>query len=360
MRLLGLCVAWLFPAFLNYNQYVAQQAKVQTRVLTSSVKLYLTEPMSDRLPPLTALRAFEAAARHLSFAKAAEELFVTPAALSYQIKSLEEHLGAPLFHRLNRAVSLTEAGTALAPGVQDGFQSLNAAWRTVQRLMDDATLMVTAGPGFTAKWLAPRFFEFARAHPEIDLRFSATLRNVDFARDEVDVAIRFGLEKDATGLWTYPLAREWVVPVMTPELAKSFSTPQSLANATLIHDDSISFLSPRADWSAWARLMGIELDTSHGPRFTGADHSIDAALAGAGVALGRRALVVKDIHEGRLVVPFKQAITLQARFRFLCQSGAQDRPHIAAFRNWILEEIEKTAHITEALTLTPIEDIPPS
>jgi len=316
--------------------------------------------MSDRLPPLTALRAFDAAARHMSFAKAAEELFVTPAALSFQIKSLEEHLGAPLFHRLNRAVTLTEAGEALAPGAQEGFRTLNAAWRSVQRLTDDATLMVTAGPGFTAKWLAPRFFEFARAHPEIDLRFSATLRNVDFARDEVDVAIRFGLEKDAPGLWTYPLAREWVTPVMTPEIAKEFPTPQSLANATLIHDESINFLSPRADWAAWIRMMGLDFDTSHGPRFSGADHSIDAALAGAGVALGRRALVVKDLNEGRLVAPFSQAISLQARFRFLCLQGAQDRPHIAAFRHWILDEIAKTAHITDALTLTPIEDIPPA
>lgn len=327
--------------------------------MTSSLKFYLTDFMSDRLPPLTALRAFEAAARHMSFAKAAEELFVTPAALSFQIKSLEEHLGTPLFHRLNRAVSLTEAGDALAPGVADGFQSLNAAWRTVQRMTDDATLMVTAGPGFTAKWLAPRFFEFARAHPEIDLRFSATLHNVDFARDEVDVAIRFGLGQTTAGLWSYDLPREWVTPVMTPELAKKYPTPQSLGNATLIHDESINFLTPRADWAAWNRMMGITFDTSHGPRFTGADHSIDAALAGAGVALGRRALVVKDISEGRLVAPFKQAIVLQAHFRFLCQEGAQDRPHIAAFRNWMWEEIAKTAHVTEALTLIPIEDIAP-
>ena len=162
--------------------------------------------MLDRLPPLTALRAFEAAARHMSFAKAADELHVTPAALSFQIKSLEEHLGAPVFHRLNRAVELTEAGRALAPGISEGFQSLNAAWRTAQRLTNETTLMVTAGPAFTAKWLAPRFYEFARAHPEIDLRFSATLRNLDFGRDEVDVAIRFGLLKEEPGLWSMPMA----------------------------------------------------------------------------------------------------------------------------------------------------------
>ncbi len=314
--------------------------------------------MTDRLPPLTALRAFDAAQRHMSFAKAADELHVTPAALSYQIKSLEEHLGAPLFHRLNRAVALTEIGETLAPGIQEGFQTLSSSWRAAQRQMDDATLMVTAGPAFTAKWLAPRFYEFARAHPEIDLRFSATLRNLDFNRDEVDVAIRFGVDKEEAGLWSFPMAREWVTPVMTPDMSERFPTPQSLAGATLIHDESINFLQPRSDWAAWCRLMDLDIDTSHGPRFTGADHSIDAALAGAGIALGRRALVVKDIHEGRLVAPYGHAIWLQARFRFLCREGTQDRPHIAALRTWILEEIAKTAEVTEALTITPIEEIP--
>lgn len=314
--------------------------------------------MQDRLPPLTALRAFEAAARHMSFAKAAEELHVTPAALSFQIKSLEEHLGAPVFHRLNRAVELTEAGRALAPGLSEGFQSLNAAWRTAQRLTNETTLMVTAGPAFTAKWLAPRFYEFARAHPEIDLRFSATLRNLDFGRDEVDVAIRFGLLKEEPGLWSMPMAAEWVLPVMTPEMAEQFPTPESLKDAILIHDDSIAFLSPRADWAAWFRLMGLDIDATHGPRFTGADHAVDAALANAGVALGRRALVVKDIHEGRLVAPFRQAIELQARFRFICRSGAEDRPQIAAFRQWVLDEIAKTTAVTEALDLTHIKDVP--
>lgn len=314
--------------------------------------------MQDRLPPLTALRAFEAAARHMSFAQAAAELHVTPAALSFQIKSLEEHLGAPVFHRLNRAVELTEAGRALAPGISEGFQSLNAAWRTAQRLTNETTLMVTAGPAFTAKWLAPRFYEFARAHPEIDLRFTATLRALDFGRDEVDVAIRFGLENHESGLWALPLETEWVTPVMTPEMAEQFPTPASLRHATLIHDDSIAFLSPQADWAAWFRLMDLDIDATHGARFTGADHAVDAALAGAGIVLGRRALVVKDIHEGRLVAPFKQAIELQARFRFICRDGVENKPQIAAFRQWILDEVSKTSSVTEALILTPIEDVP--
>ncbi len=314
--------------------------------------------MQDRLPPLTALRAFEAAARHMSFARAAEELHVTPAALSFQIKSLEEHLGTPVFIRLNRAVELTEAGRALAPGISEGFQLLNSSWRATRRLTDDSTLVVTAGPAFTAKWLAPRFYEFARTHPEIDLRFTATLRALDFGRDEVDVAIRFGVDKQEPGLWSLPLVSEWVAPVMTPEMAEQFPTPKSLIKATLIHDGSIDFLTPRSDWAAWFRLMNLDIDATHGPHFTGADHAVDAALAGAGIVLGRRSLVVKDLQEGRLVMPFKRAIGLQGRFRFVCQDGLESRSQIVAFRQWILDEISKTSNITDALDITDIEDIP--
>jgi LysR family glycine cleavage system transcriptional activator len=308
--------------------------------------------MTDRLPPLTALRAFDAAARHMSFAKAAEELAVTPAALSFQIKSLEEHLGAPLFRRLNRAVELTEAGKALAPGAAEGFRTLATAWRSVKRLQDEQTLTVTAGPAFTAKWLAPRLYEFAQAHPEIELRFSASLRIVDFARDAVDVAIRFGTSADPT-LWSHPLAEEWVAPVMTPALATRYPTPESLVDAPLIFDDSIDFLQPRCDWTAWFRLMGIDHTPTHGPRFSQADHAIDAALAGVGVVLGRRALVVKDIHEGRLVLPFGTALLSSARFRFLCPMGTENRPQVKAFRDWMLAEIAKTTYITEALDMRP-------
>ncbi len=305
--------------------------------------------MADRLPPLTALRAFDAAARHMSFAKAADELHVTPAALSFQIKSLEEHLGTQVFHRLNRAVALTEAGKALAPGVADGFQALAAAWRAAERTLDTHTLTVTAGPAFTAKWLAPRLYEFAQAHPEVELRFSASLKIMDFGRDAIDVAIRFGYGPD-TGLYSLPLAEEWVCPVMTPKLAERFPTPQSLVDAPLIFDDSISFLEPRSDWEVWFRAMGIDFAPTHGPRFSQADHAVDAALAGVGVVLGRRALVVKDLDDGRLVAPFPTALDTGVRFRFLCTEGAETRPQIAAFRDWIVTEIAKTGHITDRMT----------
>lgn len=312
--------------------------------------------MADRLPPLTALRAFDAAARHMSFAKAADELHVTPAALSFQIKSLEQHLGAPLFRRLNRAVELTDAGKALAPGASDGFQILAGAWRAAERTQDNQTLTVTAGPAFTAKWLAPRLYEFAQAHPEVELRFSASLKLMDFGRDAIDVAIRFGRGTDE-GFYSVPLAEEWVCPVMTPALAAQYPTPQSLTKAPLIFDDSISFIEPRSDWQAWFRAMGVDFAPTHGPRFSQADHALDAALAGVGVVLGRRALVVKDIADGRLVMPFPTGLNTGVRFRFLCAKGAEDRPQIAAFRDWMMTEIDKTTHITEAMTLISTADV---
>jgi LysR family glycine cleavage system transcriptional activator len=311
--------------------------------------------MLDRLPPLTALRAFDAAARHMSFAKAADELHVTPAALSYQIKSLEEHLGEPLFRRLNRAVELTDAGAALAPGAKDGFQTLAAAWRAAVRLQDTQSLSVTAGPAFTAKWLAPRLYEFAQAHPEVELRFSASLRMMDFGRDAIDVAIRFGYGPDE-GLYSLPLAEEWVAPVMTPDLAARYPTPESLVDAPLIVDHSVDFLEPKCDWPAWFKTMGVTHGPLHGPQFSQADHALDAALAGVGVVLGRRALSVKDVSDGRLVIPFKTALGTGARFRFLCPEGTENRPQVKALREWMLAEIEKTANITESLRIISVMD----
>ena len=306
--------------------------------------------MPIRLPPLTALRAFDAAARHMSFAKAAHELSVTPAALSFQIKSLEEHLGAPLFHRLNRAVELTEAGIALSQGAAEGFQILATAWRAAQRTQDTQTLTVTAGPAFTAKWLAPRLYEFARSHPEVELRFAAGLHRMDLSRDNVDVAIRFG-DSTSPELYALPLAEEWVMPVMAPALAKRYPTVESLKKAPIIFDDSLNFLPKKVGWPEWFEAMGTPFTPTHGPRFSQADHALDAALAGVGVVLGRRALVVKDLDEGRLVAPFPTAIGTGGRFSFLCLKGMEKRPQIAAFRDWIVTEIEKTAHITDNLTL---------
>ena len=314
--------------------------------------------MADRLPSLTALRAFDAAARHMSFAKAAEELFVTPAALSYQIKSLETSLGHPLFKRLNRAVELTEAGRALSAGTGEAFDTLMRTWRGVQNLFDGDVLTVTAGPAFTSKWLAPRLYDFAQEHPEIELRFWAGLKLVDLTRDEVDVAIRFGLGNDGD-VYSRPLIKEWMTPMMTPELARSIKKPVDLEGAILIHDDSLRAFKSPGDWQSWAQAAGLSLDIEHGPRFSQADHALDAALSGVGVVLGRVSLATRALESGRLVAPFELGLISEAQFRFICPKGAETRPHVAAFESWVLKEIEASKSFEAGRRLIPASDIKP-
>ena len=305
--------------------------------------------MSDRLPPLTALRAFEAAARHMSFARAARELNVTPAALSFQIKGLEGHLGRPLFRRLNRAVELTPAGRALAPGASDGFAALAAAWRAARRQGDERTLTVTAGPAFTAKWLAPRLFAFAQAHPDIDLRFSASLRIMDFARDEVDVAIRFGQREDE-GLHARTIIDEWLTPMMAPELARSVRAPRDVAALPLIHQDDVAFLRPRADWAAWFEAAGLAPPAGTGTRFSQADHAVDAALGSAGAILGRISLTEGHLREGRLAAPLALSLRPGARYRVVCPEGAERRPQVARFIDWVTAETAPIAALAAGRT----------
>ena len=294
--------------------------------------------MPDRLPPLTALRAFEAAARHMSFAKAAEELFVTPAALSYQIKQLEEFLGVAVFRRLNRAVELTEAGRALEPGVAVGFDSLRQAARAVAKLQADEPLTITAGPAFTAKWLAPRFFRFHECHPEIELRFVASLRTMDFQRDGVDAAIRFAADV-GDDVYSEVLAEEWLTPVCTKEVAERIKGKGNLVDETLLHDESILPFEPAPDWLAWARISGMEGDWTHGPRFSNADHAIDGALEGAGVVLGRVVLVERYLSNGRLIAPFRLAMRPRAKFYFVCPHGSETTGRVATLLQWMREEI---------------------
>ncbi|MFW2587931.1 transcriptional regulator GcvA [Sagittula sp. SSi028] len=309
--------------------------------------------MPDRLPPLTALRAFEAAARHMSFAKAAQELHVTPAALSFQIKSLETELGAPLFHRLNRAVTLTQAGQMLAPELSEGFDRLNSAWRAVRRSLDGAVLTVTAGPGFTAKCLAPRLYGFAQAHPDIELRFLAGLRRFDFQRDEVDVAIRYGLGPDE-GLFSETLIDEGIAPLMRPDLAARYPTPESLRMAPLIEDSSHAFLDPAPDWQAWFAACGIDHRPTVATSFSQVDHALDAALAGGGVALSRTSLAQGLLASGQLVAPYDIMLATPARFRFLCPTGTEQRPQIAAFKDWLFGEIRALPSGIEGKTLVSV------
>lgn len=312
--------------------------------------------MADRLPPLTALRAFDAAARHMSFAKAADELNVTPAALSFQIKSLEEHLGQPLFRRLNRAVELTEAGRALAPGAQEGFARLTAAWRTARRLSDTQTITVTAGPALTAKWLAPRIFAFANAHPEIELRFAAGLRIMDFDRDGIDVAIRFGLPRD-DGFFAKSIIREWVTPMMSPALAAQYPEPADLRRATLLHQDDTAFLDPPIEWQAWFKAAGLGVAPPAGPRFSQADHALDTALASGGVVMGRISLAAEAIRAGQLVMPYPLSLTTEAHYRFVCPKGSETRPQVAAFYDWILNEAQSLTELNDGRTFLSAQEV---
>ena len=274
----------------------------------------------------------------MSFAKAAAELNVTPAALSYQIKGLEAHLEAPLFRRLNRAVELTEQGRILQPGVAQAFADLTDAWGRTRKSLDAHMLTVTAGPAFTAKVLAPRMFRFAAQHPEIELRFSATLRILDFARDEVDIGIRFGTGQDE-GLFSEELYRGWISPMMRPSIADRISRPEDLLGETLIHDDSLNFLDSVPDWQRWFALSGVTHGDLKGPHFSQADHALDMALEGSGVVLGRSSIALSALHSGALVAPFPLAMTSEAHYRIVCQKGTEDRPAIRLFRDWIKTEM---------------------
>ncbi|MEZ5685512.1 MAG: transcriptional regulator GcvA [Paracoccaceae bacterium] len=293
--------------------------------------------MSSDAPPLTALRAFEAAARHLSFQQAAAELHVTPAALSFQIRQLEDLLGEPVFSRAHRSIALTEAGRRLLPGVRDGMGSLREAWRAARRQSQGEVVSITAGPAFTSKWLAPRLFEFARRHPGIELRFAATFRLLDLRHDDVDVALRFGPDR-AEGLFSGQLLREWLTPMMTPELAARFPTPESLKSAPLLHHDETAFMRQQADWAAWFRLAGLGAPPDAAAQFSQADHALDAALSGAGVALGRGTLAQDALRSGRLVAPFALALVPQESYRFLCAPGAETRVPVRAFLDWLQDE----------------------
>lgn len=305
--------------------------------------------MPDRLPPLTALRAFEAAARHMSFAKAAAELFVTPAALSYQIKQLEEHLETPLFRRLNRAVELTDAGRALQPGVTDGFTALRQAVKQVAKLRNENELTITAGPAFTAKWLAPRFFRFADAHPELELRFVATLRAMDFHRDGVDAAIRFGAGPP-DDLYSEVLAEEWMTPVCTPSVAEQILRANQLDVVPLLHDESIEMFDPAPDWKRWSELSGIGVDWTHGAHFSNADHVIDVALEGGGVTLVRIVLCQRYLESGRLVAPFKTAMWAGGQYRFVCPQGDESNPRICMLLSWLRDEIAHVRDLADEFT----------
>jgi LysR family transcriptional regulator, glycine cleavage system transcriptional activator len=299
--------------------------------------------MAQPLLPLNALRAFEAIARHLSFAKAADELHVTPAALSHQIRALEEQLGLDLFHRRTRAIELTEAGRLIYPGIHAGFESVRNAIGQLDRARDGNVLVISATPGLVAKWLMPRLWRFLHEHPEIDARVSATLKLADFSADGVDVAIRLS-KGDHPDLHVEKLYDDSVLPVCSPRLVEQgLKSVADLARFTLIHYDiPMSTRAPPlwADWLAVAGPKGI--DATRGLRVNVADHALDAAVAGAGVSLSFKLIASDDVHSGRLVSPFGPELPLTFGYHFVCPKGHETRPNVRAFRDWLFAEMEDT------------------
>ncbi len=291
--------------------------------------------MARRLPPLNALRAFESAARHLSFTRAAEELNVTQAAISHQVKGLEERLGIALFRRLNRALLLTDAGQAYLPAVHDAFDRIAEATARLTAHDRAGVLTVSVLPSFAAKWLVPRLGGFRHAHPDIDVHIAPSDRLTDFAREDVDLAIRYG-KGEWPGLRADRMLTEEIFPVCSPRLLEGphrLRTPADLRHHTLLHDDM------RIDWRLWLLAAGVDgIDASRGPSFTDSSMVIQAAVEGQGVALGRSALAADDLAAGRLVKPFDISLPAAVAYYVVCPEATAGRPKIVAFREWVIAE----------------------
>ncbi len=301
--------------------------------------------MSRRLPPLNSLRAFEAAARLLSFSKAADELAVTPAAISHQIKGLEDQLGAKVFRRDKQKVTLTEAGALLLPGLRDGFDLIAGAVADVTERDIKGVMTVSSAPSFAAKWLVPRLDRFAERHPEIDVRVSASIALVDFARDDVDVAVRYG-SGQYPGLLVERLFPETVVPVCAPALLKGkhkLKVPADLKHHTLLHDDASDGDETCPDWRMWLKAAGVNgIDPRFGPRFNQSSLVLEAAILGRGVALAKLRLAENDLASGRLVRPFAVATPVRFAYFVVSPPARAERTKVAAFRAWLKEEAAAT------------------
>ena len=266
-----------------------------------------------RLPPLKALRAFEAAGRHESLKKAAEELHVTTGAISQQIKLLEEHLGVDLFRRLSKSVRLTEAGKASLPIIGEAFELLNQGVIAAQNYRSGSIISVSVAPSFGMKWLLPRLDQFCKAHPEIDLKVDASTREVDFAHEEVDLAIRYGPIKER-GMHVEELADEEVFPVCSPRLLErpgqpslELTSPAQLADFTLLHLERRRNDDRFPNWQQWLEKVGEkDLDYHHGPSFSMSNMVLQAAVDGQGIAMGSSVLAADDLKAGRLIRPFKR------------------------------------------------------
>ncbi len=291
--------------------------------------------MPRRLPQLNALKSFEAAARHESFTRAAEELCVTQGAVSHQVKSLEGELGLKLFHRQRQRLVITEAGRSYLEVVRDALDRIAAGTERLLQRQSAGVLTVSTSPNFAAKWLVHRLARFAAAHPGIDLRISASLHHVDFAREDVDLAIRHG-DGQAGGLHVTRLCSEELVIVCSPKLLSgknALRKPTDLGKHTLLH------INDRNDWVRWLETAGVEnVDVSRGPILNQASMAIDAAVDGQGVALARSALAAWDLNCGRLVRPFAHTLAVPYAYWIVCPKATANLPKIVTFREWLLSE----------------------
>ncbi len=299
--------------------------------------------MTARLPSLNGLRAFEAAARHLSFTLAASELNVTQTAISHQIRRLEEELGIRLFIRQNRALALTPEARDYLPGVRAAFNDLRLATDRLLRRDDDKVLTVSTLASLAAKWLLPRLADFQEQHPGIDVRITTSTSLVDFQRDNVDAAIRYGRGQWA-GLRADWLMADELFPVCSPSLLrgdKPLRRPEDLRNHALLHTSNAN----SDDWRLWLTAAGLPSDIARQPgiTFDMIFMTIQAAIDGIGVAMGRTSYVQDDIAKGRLVVPFKIALPADAGFYLVAPEGRREAPKLAAFRQWLLAATQNKA-----------------
>ena len=318
--------------------------------------------MSERLPPLNALKVFESAARHLSLKQAAQELNVTPAAVSHQVKLLEEHLGIQLFRRLNRGLELTPAARAALPQLSAGFDTLAQAVAVMRPQPDTGQLTISAAPSFATRWLVPRLHRFFSAHPEVDVRVSARLRRVkqgekdrDVERatlenwlQESDVAILYG-HGGYDGYRADKLFAPTIAPICSPRLINGeqpLSTPQDLVHHTLVHDDTGILYDGVGFWEEWLKGAGVSgIDIDRGPHFSHAVLAIEAAADSLGVVVTIPLLAANELAAGRLVMPFKLQVPAKSAYYAVSNDAAGARPAVAAFREWLLEEAAQSAQL---------------
>ena len=293
-----------------------------------------------RLPPLNALRAFEAAARHLNFSRAADELSVTPGAVSQQIQNLEDYVGAALFRRTPKGLLLTDAAQTALPALREAFDRLAEASSLLTAAVDGRRLTLTAPPSFAAKWLVPRLKRFEEAYPQIDVWLSADMEIVDFASGEIDAALRYGSGR-YPGLEVVRLLSETVIPVASPALLAEnpLETPADLARHTLLHDGSPDADESCPDWAMWLAARNIRgVDGGRGPRFNQSSLVIEAALGGRGVALAKGTLAQDDLDAGRLVAPLQDATAVDFAYYAVHPKAKGRLPQVKAFVAWITAE----------------------